>query len=134
MSKFQYTSVFLILGFLATVQAFAGSSNVIPDSQLPGGVRTHFTLALHYEELAQINRSKADHWEFMADYYEKFPSEYRGTSTPLKEHIAQLRAIAADFRKAEDQARESAKEHHSQARHGMGPPTMSMESAKEPAN
>ena len=98
---------------------------------LPGGVKTHFTLALQYEELAQINKSKADNWEFMADYYEKFPRVYHDTSMPLKEHIAHLRAIASDFRKAEDQARESAAEHHSLARHGMGPPTMALESSKE---
>jgi hypothetical protein len=69
----------------------------------------------------------------MADYYERFPKEYHDTSIPLKEHIAHLRAIAADFRKAEEQAMELAKEHHHMARHGMGPPTMPLESAKESA-
>ena len=133
MRRIQYICAFLILGVLATVQSFAGTTD-IPESQLPGGVKTHFTLALYYEELAQINKSKAEHWEFMADYYEKFPKEYHGTSIPLKEHISQLRAIAVDFRKAEDQARETAKEHHYQARHGIGPPIMSLESGKESAN
>jgi len=133
MLKIQYTCALLVLGLFATMQAFAGSSD-IPPGQLPGGVKTHFTLALQYEELAQMNKSKADNWEFMAEYYEQFPKEYHDTSTPLKEHIAHLRTISAGFRKAEDQARESAKEHHYMARHGMGPPTMPLESAKESAN
>jgi hypothetical protein len=59
MLKFQYTCAFLILGFLSTVQTFAGSSDP-PAGQLAGGVKTHFTLALHYDDLAQTNKSKAD--------------------------------------------------------------------------
>ena len=131
--RIQYTCAFLLLGLFATVQAFAGSGD-IPDSQLPGGVRTHFTLALQYEELAQSNKSKADNWEFMADYYEKFPQEYHDTAIPLKDHITHLRAIAADFRKAEEQDKALAKRHHYLARHGLGPPTMSLEPARESAN
>jgi len=133
MLKFQYACAFMALGLLAAMQSsFAGTAD-IPDSQLPGGVKTHFTLALQYEELAQINKSKADNWEFMADYFEKYPKEYHDTSMPVKEHIAQLRAIAADFRKTEEEDRVLAKKHHYMARHGLGPPTMSLESAKEPA-
>ena len=134
MLKLQYTCAFVVLGLFTAMHTFASSSDVPADSQLPGGVRTHFTLAVQYEELAQINKSKADNWEFMADYYEKFPKEYHDTSMPLKEHIAQLRAIAADFRKTEEQDRILAKKHHYMARHGLGPPTMSLESAKEPTN
>jgi hypothetical protein len=114
------------------MQTFAATDS--PDGIVPGGVKTHFTLALQYEELAQINKSKADNWEFMADYIEKFPKEYHDPSMPLKEHIAQLRAIAADFRKTEEQDRALAKQHHYLARHGLGPPTMSAESAKESTN
>lgn len=91
-------------------------------------------VALQYEELAQINKSKADNWEFMADYIEKFPKEYHDPSMPLKEHIAQLRAIAADFRKTEEQCRELAKKLHSLARHGMGPAIPASKSPKESAN
>ena len=133
MIKFHYACAFLILGLLAPMQSFAGANDA-PGDIPPGGVRTHFTLALQYEELAQINKSKADNWEFMADYFEKFPKEYNDTSMPLKEHIAQLRAIAADFRKTEEQDRALAKKHNYMARHGLGPPTMSLESTKESAN
>jgi hypothetical protein len=69
----------------------------------------------------------------MADYFEKFPNEYHDTSTPVKEHIAQLRTIAANFRKTEEEDRVLTKKHHQMARHGMGPPTMS-ESPKKSAN
>jgi hypothetical protein len=132
MLKFTYTCAFLVLGLLTAMQTFSATDG--PGGMLPGGVKTHFTLALQYEELAQINKSKADNWEFMADYIEKFPKEYHDTSMPLKEHIAQLRAIAADFRKTEEEDRAIAKKHHYMARHGLGPSTMSSESAKEPAN
>ncbi|MGH7184072.1 MAG: hypothetical protein ACREJN_19140 [Nitrospiraceae bacterium] len=134
MLKFKYICAFLVLGLLAAVHTFAASGDSPDDSTLPGGVKTHFTLALHYEELAQINKSKADNWEFMADYIEKFPKEYHDTSIPLKEHIDQLRAIAEDFRKTEEQDWALAKKHHHMARHGIGPPTLSLESSKESAN
>jgi hypothetical protein len=103
------------------------SSGDIPDGIPPGGVKTHFTLALQYEDLAQLNKSKADNWEFMADYYEKFPKDYNDTSMSLKEHITHLRAIASDFRRVDEK-------HHYLARHGLVPPTMSSESAKESPN
>ena len=115
------------------MQTFAASGES-PEGVVPGGVKTHFTVALQYEELAQINKSKADKWEFMADYIETFPKEYHDPSVTLKEHIAQLRAIAADFRKTEEQDRALANQHHYLARHGLGPPTLKSESAKEPAN
>ena len=115
------------------MQTFAASGDS-PEGIRPGGVKTHFTVALQYEELAQINKSKADNWEFMADYIEKFPKEYQDPSVTLKEHIAQLRAIAADFRKTEEQDQASAKKHRYLARHGLGPPTLTSESAKESAN
>ena len=133
MRKFQCTCAVVVLSLLAPMHSFAASGD-IPEGQLSGGVRTHFALALQYEERAQYNKSKADNWEFMADYYEKFPNEYHDTSMPVKEHIAQLRAIAADFRKTEEEDRVLAKKHHAMARHGLGPPTMSLESAKEPTN
>ena len=133
MLKLKYMCASLVLGLLASGQTFAASGDS-PDGIVPGGVKTHFTLAVQYEELAQINKSKADNWEFMADYFEKFPKEYHDPSMPLKEHIAQLRAIAEDFRKTEEQDRALAKQHHYMARHGLGPPTLKTESAKEPAN
>ncbi|HEY6262289.1 MAG TPA: hypothetical protein VIW47_11895 [Nitrospiraceae bacterium] len=136
MLKLQFTCTFLALGLVVAMQSFAASADV-PEGIPPGGVKTHFTVALQYEELAQINKAKADNWEFMADYYEKFPKEYNDKSMSLKEHIAHLRAIAADFRKVEEQDRALAKKHHYLARHGLGPPTMSLESsesAKESPN
>ena len=128
MIKLKYICAFLLFGLIAVMQTYTASGDV-PDGIPPGGVKTHFTVALQYEELAQINKSKADNWEFMADYFEKFPKEYNDKSIPLKEHIAHLRAIAADFRKVEEQDRALAKKHHYLARHGLGPPTMSLESS-----
>ncbi|MEO8341867.1 MAG: hypothetical protein ABI604_19555 [Nitrospirota bacterium] len=120
MLKFKFMCAFLVLGLLPAMQTFAASGDST-EGILKGGVKTHFSVAQQYEELAQINKSKADNWEFMANYIEKFPKEYHDTSIPLKEHIAQLRAIAADFRKTEEQDRALAEKHHSLARHGIGP-------------
>src|ERR1041384_4164256 len=115
MLKLQFTCTFLALGLVVAMQSFAASADV-PEGVVPGGVKTHFTVALQYEELAQINKSKADNWEFMADYIEKFPKEYHDPSVTLKEHIAQLRAIAADFRKTEEEDQALAKKHRGLAR------------------
>ena len=133
MLKFKYMCAFLVLGLLAAVPTFAASGDST-EGISQGGIKTHFSVALQYEELAQINKSKADNWEFMADYIEKFPKEYHDPSVPLKEHIAQLRAIAADFRKTEEQDRALAKKHHSLARHGLGPVIKFSESPKESVN
>jgi hypothetical protein len=133
MPKVTYLCVFLVLGLFAAMQTFAASDES-PEGIVPGGVKTHFALAVQYEELAQINKSKADNWEFMADYIEKFPKEYHDPTMPLKEHIAQLRAIAADFRTTEKQDRALAKKHHDLARHGLGPSTLTSEAAKESAH
>ena len=133
MLTFKYLCAFLVLGLFPAMQTFAASGES-PGGVVPGGVKTHFTVALQYEELAHINKSKADNWEFMADYIETFPKEYHDPSVTLKEHIAQLRAIAADFRKTEEQDQALAKKHRYLARHGLGPPTLTSESAKESAN
>lgn len=119
MLKIKWACAFLVLGFLVAMQTFAGSHD-IPDG-IVGGVKTHFGLAMEYEEQAQIAKSKADNWEFMADYYEKFPKEYHDASMPLKEHIAHLRSIAEDFKKTEEQDRALAKKHRLLSRHGLGP-------------
>lgn len=133
MLKIQFACAFVALGLLLGMQALAGP-NDFADNQFPGRMKTHLAFALQYEELAQSNKSKADNWEFIADYFEKFPKEYRDPSTPVKEHIAQLRAVAAEYRKTEELDRELAKKHHSMALHGLGPPTMSSESPTESAN
>lgn len=133
MLKIPYACAFVALSLLLGTQAIAGPKD-FADDQLSDGVKTHLTFALLYEQLAQSNKSKADNWEFMADYFEKFPKEYRDPSTPVKEHIAQLRAVAAEYRKTEELDRELADKHHSMARHGLGPPTISLESPKESAN
>ncbi len=110
----------MVLGLLFSTQGFAGSKD-IPEGITDKNIRTHFEIALHYEEQAQANKSKADNWEFMADYFEKFPKEYTETTMPVKEHIAHLRAIAADFKKAEEHDRALAAKHRALSRHGLGP-------------
>jgi hypothetical protein len=47
----------------------------------------HHSLAMYYEEQAQLNKTKAQDWDFQADYDKKFPSAYSGTST-VAEHVA----------------------------------------------
>ena len=120
MRTVKWTGAFLVLGLLVAMHSFAGSKD-IPEGITDKNIRTHFEVALHYEEQAQANKSKADNWEFMADYYEKFPKEYNETTIPVKEHIAHLRAIAADFKKAEEHDRALAAKHRALSRHGLGP-------------
>jgi hypothetical protein len=41
---------------------------------------------MHYLEEAKNLKAKADQWEFVAEYYEKFPQEYSGDSETLHKH------------------------------------------------
>ncbi len=97
----------LVLGLLIAPQSFAGSGGVESIGKAPSD---HHSLAIYYEEQAQINKSKAADWEFAASYYEKFPGEVSGKMTAA-EHIAHCRSIAEDFKKLEQENRELAAKH-----------------------
>ena len=45
----KWTCAFLVLGLLVAVQSFAGSKD-IPEGITDKNIRTHFEVALHYEE------------------------------------------------------------------------------------
>lgn len=111
---------FVALGLLIVNQSFAGGTPNI-EGMAGKAVGDHHQLAMYYDEQAQINKTKAQDWEFAADYYEKFPGEFTGKGMTAAEHIAHCRAIAEDFRKAEQQNRELAAKHRSLMRHGQGP-------------
>jgi len=101
------TCLLLLLGLLVTTQTFATGS---PRVEGVGG--DHHSLAMYYEEQAQLNNSKARDWDFAADYYQKFPGNYNGKRSAT-EHIATLRSVAEDFRKAAAHDEELAREHRS---------------------
>ncbi len=117
MSTVKLMFAFMVVGLLMANQSFAGGT---PNIESMGGkaVGDHHQLTMYYDEQAQIAKSKAQDWEFAADYYEKFPGEFTGKGMTASEHIAHCRAIAEDFKKAEQQNRELAAKHRSLMRKG----------------
>lgn len=117
MSTIKLVVAFMVLGLLIVNQSFAGGA---PNIEGMGGkaVGDHHQLAMYYDEQAQINKTKAQDWEFAADYYQKFPGEFAGKGESAAEHVAHCRAIAEDFRKAEQQNRELAAKHRELMRKG----------------
>jgi hypothetical protein len=110
MSQTQWIGVFMVLGLLVAAQSFAGQASI---ETLPSrGVTDPHSLAMYDEEQAQLNKIKAQFWDFQADYYQKFPSAYSGKST-VTEHVVRLCAIAEDFRKDAKCNEELAAKHRS---------------------
>ena len=117
MGTIKLVVAFMVLGLLIVNQSFAGG---VPNIEGMGGkaVGDHHQLTVYYDEQAQINKTKAQDWEFAADYYQKFPGEFTGKGESAAEHVAHCRAIAEDFRKAEQQNRELAAKHRELMRKG----------------
>jgi hypothetical protein len=120
MFKIKWVLAFMVLGLLVATSSFAGGASGA-EGMLSKMQGDHHSLAVYYEEQAQINKTKAANWEFAADYYEKFPGEVTAKGESAAEHIAHCRAIAEDFKKAEQQNRELAAKHRSMMRLGVGP-------------
>ncbi len=78
----------------------------------------HRKLEMYYLDEAKALKTKADKWEFIAEYYEKFPEEYSGGADNVHKHIENLRAMADDHRKAMHEARDLASRHRSLMRKG----------------
>lgn len=78
----------------------------------------HRKLEMYYAEEAKNLKAKADKWEVLAEYYEKFPDEYSGGAENVHKHIENVRAMADDYRKAMHEARDLALRHHSLIRKG----------------
>lgn len=116
MLKVKWVCAFLVLGLLIATQSFAGHPL---EKLIDKG--DHQGLATHYAEEAKDLKAKAEQWEFVAEYYEKFPGSFEGDSAKMSEHITHLRAMAEDFRKAAHEARDLANKHRSQVRKGQGP-------------
>jgi hypothetical protein len=85
------------------------------------GMGDHHEIAMYYETQAQADKSKAENWEFMADYYSKYPQEYSGKAESLEVHVAHLRSAAGDLRKSAEKNLALAAQHRSMARQGVGP-------------
>lgn len=107
------TCLFVVLGFLVSMPAFA-------EDHLEALIKAgdHRKLEMYYLDEAKDLKTKADKWEFIAEYYEKFPEEYSGGVDNVHKHIANLRAMAEDYRKAMHEARDLASRHRSLMRKG----------------
>lgn len=109
----KWTCLFLTLGFLMSMPVFAADDL---EALIKAG--DHRKLEMYYLEEAKNLKAKADQWEFVAEYYEKFPQEYSGDSATVHMHIVNVRAMAEDYRKAMHEARDLASRHHSLIRKG----------------
>ncbi len=109
----KWTCVCLALGFLMSVPALASDDL---EAMIKAG--DHRKLEMYYREEAQNLKTKADRWEFIAEYYEKFPQEYAGDPATVHMHIVNVRAIAEDYRKASHEARDLAARHNALIRRG----------------
>ncbi|MFO0698322.1 MAG: hypothetical protein U0236_03760 [Nitrospira sp.] len=109
----KWTYLCLALGILMSMPAFASDDM---ESLIKAG--DHRKLEMYYLEEAKNLKAKADQWEFVAEYYEKFPQEYSGDSANVPMHIVNVHAIADDYRKAMHEARDLAARHHSLLRKG----------------
>lgn len=88
-----------------------------PSTQQLVDQHDHAGLATHYTHEAQELRDKANHWDFMAEFYEKHPEpESKGG---VSQHAAHCREIAKSYRKAADEADALASEHRAMRPHGV---------------
>jgi len=81
---------------------------------------SHYSLWRYYERQAQLNDTRAQTWDFIAEYYEKFPSAFSGNLN-VEDHIAHCRAIAEDYKMAANQDAEWASEQRSMMRRDVFP-------------
>jgi hypothetical protein len=115
MKMIKWTSLFLVFGFLAATQSFASHPL---DHEIGRGETDHRVLTMVFDEEADANKAKADQWDFVAEYYEKFPAEFSGSKMTVAEHIAHCREIADHYKRAEKQNREMAAKHRAMIRRG----------------
>ena len=113
MKMWKWTYLLLAVTFPMSVPAFAADDI---ESLIKAG--DHRKLEMYYLEEAKSLKAKAEKWEVLAEYYEKFPEEYSGGSENVHKHIENVRAIAEDYRKAMHEARDLAVRHHSLIRKG----------------
>jgi hypothetical protein len=113
MKTAKWACLFLALSFLMSMPVFAADD--LEDLIKAGD---HRKLQMYYLEEAKNLKTKADKWEFIAEYYEKFPEEYSGGAENVHKHIENLRAMADDYRRAMHEARDLAARHYSLIRKG----------------
>jgi len=94
----KWTSAIIMLGLLFATQALAGRASVFQEMDgKPAG--DHHSLAMYYEEQAQLDRRKAEEWDFLANHHANFPLEL-GTLN-ADDYINRCRTMAEDFRNLE---------------------------------
>lgn len=106
MKTVKWKHAMLILGFLLATQPLAANTSAF-DGMGGKSERNHRLLAIYYEEQAQLNKRQAERWDFLADYFEQFPTAFSGKLTAA-EHVTHCRAMAEELRKAERQNHEFA--------------------------
>lgn len=107
------TAALFCIGLIVTTQGC-----VIERPKLEG-LKDLSQLVQHHAEQAEKNRHKAQDWEDLADYYEKFPDAYSGKMS-VAEHISILREAAQDLRKDAEEHEEQAEKKRELIRKGAG--------------
>ncbi len=111
-------SAILLLGLLLATSSVAG---VEPSLQEADGkpARDHHALAMYYEEQAQMDKTNAEAWEFLAIHHANFPQELGVLNAD--DHIARCRTMAEDFRNLEKWHHKLALKHASLMRKDLIP-------------
>ena len=91
MLKTKWVTAFVFLSLLTAIQTYAGGHPTLPEGAAGKPAADHHDLALYYEEQAQLNKTKALDWDFLADYYQEFPSTFTGKMA-ISEHSAYARS------------------------------------------
>lgn len=110
--KVRLTCAFMVLGLLVAMPSFAAESL---ETMISKG--DHEGLQGYYSQQAQEFKTKAENWEFAAEFYDKHPGDATG-STSAAQHIAHCRTIAESLRKAAHEARDLASQHYQLSRKG----------------
>jgi hypothetical protein len=114
MLKVRWTFAFMVLGFLVAMPSFAETPL---DRMMAKG--DHAGLEQYYAKEAKEFKTKATHWEFLADYYSEHPDQ---AGDKPNEHIAHLRGVAKELLQSAHEAQDLAATHRAmKARKGVGP-------------
>ena len=98
MLAIKWASAIISLALLVATPSFAGRTSAL-QGMGGGPTEDHHALAMYYEEQAQLDKTNADVWDFMANYHTNFPEEFGALN--VSEYISRCRTMAEDFRNLE---------------------------------
>lgn len=101
MLAIKWACAMVVLGLLGATPTLAGHTSVVSVVRVTDdkSAQDHHSLAMYYADQAQLDRRKAEEWEFLANHHANFPKTI-GTSNE-DEYIARCRTMAEDFRNLE---------------------------------